>query len=148
LSGARRDGETLTIAVLAAFHVVRLGTAVVDQVRRRVQQHTLGHRGHRDDPLYQIRGLLRHGAEHLTPLQIARLAAALTAGDPSWELTVAWHCHQQLPSIYHARAPHRRRVAEKVIASFPTCPIVGSPASAAPSAPGGPQVLAYFDTGG
>jgi transposase len=52
--------------VLDAFHVVRLGTQVVDEVRRRVQQTTFGHRGHKDDPLYKIRGLLRHGVEHLT----------------------------------------------------------------------------------
>ena len=40
---------------------------VVDEVRRRVQQETLRRRGHRDDPLYKVRGLLRHGAENLTP---------------------------------------------------------------------------------
>ena len=39
------------IAVLDAFHVVRLGTAAVDEVRRRVQHDIHGHRGRRDDPL-------------------------------------------------------------------------------------------------
>jgi hypothetical protein len=34
------------------------GNTVVDQVRRRVQQATLGHRGHKRDPLYRIRRLL------------------------------------------------------------------------------------------
>src|SRR3954468_19081809 len=43
------------IAVLDAFHVVKRGTQVVDEVRRRVQQDTLGHRGYKDDPLYKIR---------------------------------------------------------------------------------------------
>ncbi|MBN9200306.1 MAG: transposase, partial [Microbacterium chocolatum] len=33
------------VAVLDAFHVVKLGTAAVDEARRRVQQDTLGHRG-------------------------------------------------------------------------------------------------------
>jgi transposase len=42
-ANAIRDELPDTIAVLDAFHVVRLGTAVVDEVRRRVQQHTLGH---------------------------------------------------------------------------------------------------------
>ena len=32
-------------AVLDAFHVVKLGTAAVDECRRRIQQETLGHRG-------------------------------------------------------------------------------------------------------
>ncbi len=40
------------IAVLDAFHVVKLGTAAMDEVRRRVQQETLGHRGRKGDPLY------------------------------------------------------------------------------------------------
>ena len=59
------------------FHVVRLGTQVVDEVRRRVQQDTLGHRGHKHDPLYQIRGLLRHGVEHLSERQQAKLTRCL-----------------------------------------------------------------------
>ena len=66
-ANAIRDELPDAVAVLDAFHVVKLGTTVVDEVRRRVQQTTLGHRGHKDDPLYQVRGLLRHGAEHLTP---------------------------------------------------------------------------------
>jgi transposase len=47
------------VRVLDAFQVVRLGSAAVDDVRRRRQQETLGRRGHRDDPLYRNRGLLR-----------------------------------------------------------------------------------------
>ncbi len=39
------------VAVLDAFHVVKLGTAAVDEVRRRVQQDTLDHRGRKGDPL-------------------------------------------------------------------------------------------------
>lgn len=39
------------VRVLDAFHVVRLGFAAVDDVRRRVQHETTGHRGRRDDPL-------------------------------------------------------------------------------------------------
>src|SRR5690606_23107175 len=38
------------VAVLDAFHVVTLDTAAVDEVRRRVQQDTLGHRGRKGDP--------------------------------------------------------------------------------------------------
>jgi transposase len=36
--------------VLDAFHVTRLGFAAVDDVRRRVQEETTGHRERRDDP--------------------------------------------------------------------------------------------------
>ncbi len=52
------------VRVLDAFHVTRLGQAAVDDVRRRVQQQTLSRRGHRDDPLYRIRRVLRRAAEH------------------------------------------------------------------------------------
>jgi transposase len=38
-------------AVLDAFHVVKLGTQAVDEVRRRVQQDLHGHRGRKNDPL-------------------------------------------------------------------------------------------------
>jgi transposase len=34
-------------AVADAFHVVAVGTRVVDRTRRRVQQETLGHPGHK-----------------------------------------------------------------------------------------------------
>jgi transposase len=100
------------------------GTGVVDEVRRRVQQDTLGRRGHKDDPLYKIRSLLRRGREHLSDKQISKLNTCLAAGDPTYEVTVAWHAYQRLRSIYQADNPAEgRRLAEQVIGSFPDCPI-------------------------
>ena len=64
-------------AVLDAFHVVKLGTQVVDEVRRRVQQDTTGHRGRKGDPLFGIQTILRAGAERLSPTQQRRLDAAI-----------------------------------------------------------------------
>jgi transposase len=123
-ANALRDELPDAVAVLDAFHVVKLGTQVVDEVRRRVQQDTLGRRGHKDDPLYKIRGLLRRGAEHLSDKQIHRLNTHLAAGDPDFEVTVAWHSYQQLRSIYQAGDPVKgRAVAERVIDTFHTCPI-------------------------
>jgi transposase len=49
--------------VVDHFHAVRLANTVVDQVRRRAQQATLGHRGRKRDPLYRIRKLLLTTAE-------------------------------------------------------------------------------------
>jgi len=110
--------------VLDAFHVVKLGTQVVDEVRRRVQQDTLSRRGHKDDPLYKIRGLLRRGREHLGEKQVTKLNSCLIAGDPGFEVTVAWHCYQQLRSMYQASTPSEGKlIAEHVIASFHDCPI-------------------------
>jgi transposase len=124
-------------------------TLVVDEVRRRVQQHTLGHRGHKHDPLYKIRGLLRHGTEHLSPRQIIRLDTGLAAGAPTWEVTIAWQCYQQLRSIYHAATPTAgRRIAEQVITSFPTRPIPEITRLGRTLPAWRQQVLAYFDTAG
>jgi transposase len=103
-ANALRDSLSDAVQVLDAFHVVKLGTQVVDEVRRRVQQEQLGRRGHKHDPLYTIRGLLRHGAEHLSDRQQRRLAAGLQAGDPDAEVELAWSCYQQLRQIYSGRS--------------------------------------------
>lgn len=111
-------------AVLDAFHVVKLGTQAVDEVRRRVQQDTLGHRGRKGDPLYGIQTLLRAGAENLTDKQRARLVAAIETDPAHDEVLVAWQCAQQLRSAYHAKdLVEGRRIAQKVVESFRTCPI-------------------------
>lgn len=112
------------VAVLDAFHVVKLGTAAVDEVRRRVQQDTLGHRGKKGDPLYGIQTILRAGAENLTSKQRARLITAVEADPAHDEVFVAWQCAQQLRSAYHQRdLAAGRRIAETVVDSFHTCPI-------------------------
>ncbi len=42
------------VAVMDPFHVVRLAGDAMDTCRCRIQQIIHGHRGYRDDPLYQI----------------------------------------------------------------------------------------------
>lgn len=112
------------IAVLDAFHVVKLGTAAVDEVRRRVQQEVHGHRGRSGDPLYGIRNVLRAGAEKLTDKQKTRLDKAFAADERHVEVEVAWRCAQQLRSAYTAdNLTDGRKIAEQVLASFPSCPI-------------------------
>ncbi len=111
-------------AVLDAFHVVKLGTAVVDEVRRRVQQDTTGHRGRKGDPLFGIQTILRAGAENLTDKQQARLARAIEADERHEEVFVAWQCAQQLRAAYRQQdLSEGRRLAEKVLAAFHSCPI-------------------------
>jgi transposase len=75
------------IRVLDAFHIVRLGHAAVDDVRRRRQQESLGRRGNRDDPLYRGRRLLRRGFTTLNQRQWTRLELTLIVGDRSGQLT-------------------------------------------------------------
>jgi transposase len=78
---ALRAGLPATV-VLDSFHAVRLAQRAIDDVRRRVQQETLGHRGRKHDPLYRIRRMLLRGAENLTLKAYSRLLAGLDAGDP------------------------------------------------------------------
>jgi transposase len=112
------------IAVVDAFHLVKLAGHAVDEVRRRVQQETLGHRGRAGDPLYGIRNILRCGQDRLTDRQRARLDRAITADERHEEVHVAWQAVQQLRSVFHQDTPAAgRRIAEHVLASFPSCPI-------------------------
>lgn len=112
------------LRVLDAFHVVKLGNDAVDQARRQVAQDTLGHRGHKGDPLYQVRRLLRRGAETLPDRQIRRLDLALAAGDRHEEVAVAWQCAHQLRAVYRAPNPAEgRRRARRVLDILPSCPI-------------------------
>jgi len=87
--------------VLDPFHVVRLLTSAVDEVRRRVQNDTLGHRGRKGDPLYGIRRVLLRGAEKHTPASWASPGAShgFCAAGPGGEGRAA------------APAPRRRRAA-------------------------------------
>jgi transposase len=97
--------------VVDHFHAIRLANAVVDQVRRRVQQATLGHRGRKPDPLYRIRKLLLTAAEQLTQRGRARLRAGLAAGDPGGEVAAAWQGKELLRAIYAAVGTSAARAA-------------------------------------
>jgi transposase len=80
-------------------HALRLANAVVDQVRRRIQQATLGHRGRKPDPLDRIPKLLLTAAEPLTSRRWVRLRAGLAAGDPTGEVTAAWQGKELLRAV-------------------------------------------------
>lgn len=82
------------------FHVIKLANTRLDDVRRRVQQETLGHRGHRDDPLYRSRRLLTKGHERLDERGEAKLLSFLEAGDPNGEVRMAWHAKETLRGLY------------------------------------------------
>jgi transposase len=88
--------------VVDHFHAIRLANTVVDQVRRRVQQATLGHRGRKQDPLYRIRKLLLTAHEQLTQRGRVRLRAGLAVGDPGGEVAAAWQGKELLRAVYIA----------------------------------------------
>jgi transposase len=97
--------------VVDHFHTIRLANAVVDQVRRRTQQATLGHRGRKRDPLYRIRKLLLTAQEQLNQRGRARLRAGLAAGDPGGEVAAAWQGKELLRAVYRAVGPAAARAA-------------------------------------
>ncbi|XAS69761.1 ISL3 family transposase [Micrococcaceae bacterium Sec5.7] len=147
-ANAIRDELPDAIQVLDAFHVVKLASAMVDEVRRRVQQDTLGHRGRTGDPLYGIRRTLQVGAEHLTQKQVARLDAKLENGDPNHEVTLAWQCYQQVRAIYHVAPERGRELVAKALASFPRCPIPEIARLGRTLKSWREEILAYFKTQG
>ena len=136
--------------VLDAFHVTRLGFAAVDEVRRRVQRETTGHRGRRDDPLYRIRRLLRRGHEHHTEKSWARLLTGLAVGDNAGEhIGKAWIAAQELRQLYRCR--DRRHAEQHLLDWFIHCADAGVPELvrlARTIDAWRPELLAYFDTGG
>lgn len=100
---ALSTGLPNAVRVLDPFHVVRLGFAALDDVRRRVQHDAYGHRGRRGDPLYGIRRVLRRGADKLTEHAWARLLAGIEAGDDHGQVAAAWVAAQELRAIYRCR---------------------------------------------
>ncbi len=136
------------VAVLDGFHVIKLGTDAADQCRRRLQQEIHGHRGRKGDPPYGIRLILRCGRERLTDKQKTRFDKAINADERHDEVHVAWQCAQQLRSAYTAASlAEGRKIAEKVVASFPTCPIPEIARLGRTLRQWKAAFLAYFDTG-
>jgi len=106
------------VAVMDPFHVVRLAGEALDQCRRRVQQHTVGHRGRSSDPLYRARRTLHTGADLLTDKQNQKLVT-LFAGDEHVEVEATWGIYQRMITAY--RDPERttgRAVMSNLIASL------------------------------
>ncbi len=106
------------------------------------------HRGRNGDPLYGIQNLLRAGAEKLTDKQWTRLEKAIAANeDEHLQVYIAWSCAQQLRSAYrHPNTAEGRKIAEKVLASFPSCPVPEIARLGRTLKRWRAAFLAYFDT--
>jgi transposase len=111
------DGLPHADLVVDHFHAVRLANAALDDVRRRVQQDTLGHRGRKGDPLYRIRRHLLVAHERLTDRGWARIDTALALGDPEGEVGAAYLAKELLREVYTSRSqPRARRRLERFYA--------------------------------
>ena len=87
------------------FHVVKLANQRLDEVRRRVQNATLGHRGRKTDPLYRSRRLLTMADERLSADSRTKLMGLLDAGDPNGEVRSAWNAKEVVLMIYEHHDP-------------------------------------------
>ena len=109
LSGAYRRAFDVALPhagrVDDPFQVIRLANNSIDEVRRRVQNDTFGHRGRKDDPLYRARRLLISAHERLTERGDAKLRGLLAAGDPHGEVRLAWHAKETLRGLYDINCP-------------------------------------------
>jgi transposase len=149
-ASALRTALPHAVRVLDAFHVVRLGLAAVDDVRRRIQREDTGHRGRRDDPLYGIRRLLRRAHDHHSERSWTRLLAGLDAGDtPDEQLARTWVAAQDLRLIFSC--PDRERAQQNLYQWLAYCADANIPELnrlARTIDSWRPELLAYFDTGG
>ncbi len=89
-----------TVQVADRFHVVKHAGSKLDECRRRVQNETMGHRGHKDDPLYRARRLLTKAHDDLDERGEAKLLSLLEAGDPRGEVRMTWHAKETVRGLY------------------------------------------------
>jgi transposase len=105
--------------VVDHFHVIRLANAALDDVRRRTQNDTLGHRGRKADPLYRIRRRLLAGHDRLDAVGFARVLAWLDAGDPEGEVGAAYLAKELLRDTY--LAPNALEARRRLVAFYDHC---------------------------
>lgn len=105
--------------VVDHFHAIRLANSAIDGVRRRVRQHTLGHRGRKTDPPYRAGRILLSGSERLTQDRFTWMKMLLDQGDPDGEVKAAWIAKELLRSVCPAvDESHARR---RMIALYTHC---------------------------
>lgn len=101
-AAAIRDVLPEATLVIDHFHAIRLASEAVNDVRRRVQQDTTGHRGRKGHPLYGIRRLLLMTWRNLNERGWERLRAGLAAGDRDGEIAAVWLARELLSEVYTA----------------------------------------------
>ena len=141
-------GLTHARRVADPFHVVRVGNRCVDQVRRRVQNETLGHRGRKADPLYRIRKLLLTGSERLDERGSDRMLLGLRVGDPHDELLGAWLAKESVRDVYLADTPaDAATLLDKAIAGCAADEVAEVRSLGTTLASWRTEILAHHDTG-
>jgi transposase len=130
------------------FHVVRVANRCIDQVRRRVQNDTLGHRGRKHDPLYRIRKLLLTGSERLDERGSKRMLLGLRVGDPNDEVVGAWLAKESVRDVYLAQNPaEAATLLDKTIVGCAADEVAEIRSLGKTLAAWRVEILAYHDTG-
>jgi transposase len=107
---AAADVVSDAVTVMDPFHVVALAGAKLDLIRQRLQQQTLGRRGHTGDPLYGIRRIARTRIQLLSARQYDRLTSVLDA-DEHIAVKVAHVIYQKIIAAYADPNRHRGKKA-------------------------------------
>ncbi|WP_193058718.1 ISL3 family transposase, partial [Glutamicibacter arilaitensis] len=136
------------VEVLDPFHVVKLGSDALDQTRQRVQRVQHGHRGRKDDPLYQCRRTLTTGLSLATEKQKAKVEALFKK--PEYEpVELVWSVYQKMVDAYRQSKPEVGRwamgqlieeIGTKVPKGLPELKKLGGTLRRRKS-----DILAYFD---
>jgi len=101
-AAALRQALPAAELVVDHWHLDKLGTLMVTQVRQRVTQQTLGHRGRKTDDGWAYRRLLLRGGRHLSDRQWARLKLLFATEDPTGEIAAAWAVKETLRQLLDA----------------------------------------------
>ena len=88
------------IRVADPFHVVRVANRCVDQVRRRVQNETLGHRGRKEIPCFVSASCSWPGPNESTNAGTTESCSDSAVGDPNDELLGAWLAKESVRDVY------------------------------------------------
>ena len=128
---------------------VAVANRCLDEVRRRVQNEELGHRGRKDDPLYTIRRVLLTGSERLNARGVDRMALGLRLGDPNDEVLGAWLAKEYARDIYLTDDRAEAAVLlDRLIIGCARRRGAGDPKPRThPHSTGGKQILAHHATG-
>ena len=137
-------------AVLDAFHVVKLATGVVDEVRRRVQQDIHGHRGRKrrpavPDPEHPAR---RPREPHRPPTRPARSGVHRPTSDTSRSKSPGPAPNRSGAAYHQDSHAAGRTIAEKILDTFASCPIPEVARLGRTLRQWRSEFLGYFDTDG
>ena len=131
-------------SVLDAFHIVKLAGDAPGEVRRRVQQDTLGHRGRKGDPLFfcapRVIGS-RSANKNDSERPSRRMRRISVSKSPTFT--------GQVRDVFHQDTPAQgQRLAVRLIQRLPACPIPEIARLGRTLRKWKDAFLAYFDTGG